>query len=312
MSEENSPDSEPVNLLQLLRYAEEIGSDAEATIIALQVYEINKNTFNLSMVGNNLIPHLIISEKFSEAINLALNSSLYLFAMQVFEKVESNLPKPESEEDIRKILSNQPETFCREIDRSTVVFSLIPVLLELGNSFVFDHKLAAQQAEEVYLTCLDISKKAYLPELWRSVAEIIKGIFNENYSFQQLIEMGDQFSRENNHALKHICLLGGTLQKDVIPENAIYTHIIIFQEIVRSFMAFPFMYRQIAVAFFKNYWNHKFNNNRFRFKNPVQVQEQLNSAFNLPPEKSIQNILYTVITNLNIPYDQEYIEGLIS
>lgn len=318
---------DPVDLfiqLQLLLYAEAINLDKEATDIALGIFEMNnsphrgapgsgygiKNRFNLIKAGNNLIPYLIAAERYNEAIRLSLSSSLYLFAMKVIEKIDISLKKPESEADLKNILNNESDIFRREIDKSAVIFSLIPIMLKLGNTCIFDQKLAEQQSYEIAVTCYDIAGNSYFPELWISSADIIKATFNGSYSFKDLLDMGDKYSQENNYILKHICLLGATFQKDIIPENTIFTHIIIFQELVRSLISFPFLYKKIAVPFFKNYWEHKFNNNRFRFISPFYVQSQLESAFKLPPDKIIQKILYIIITSLNIKFDRAYINCL--
>jgi hypothetical protein len=297
--------------LQLLLYGEAAGFDREATEIALRIYNTNKNSFNMVKAGNNLVAHLITAEKFEEAIRLSFSSNLYLYASSVIEKNGPTMTKPGSVADLKNILGQERETFQQEIDKSTFVFGLLPVLLKIGNNGIFDPELARQQAEKVAEACLDFAPETYLPGLWTGAADIIKGIFNGSYQFQELVSLSEKFAAENNYALKQVCLLGGTFQKDIIPENVIYTHIIVFQEIIRNFITFPFLYRQIAIPFFRNYWEKKFNNNRFRFKHPNYVQGQLETDFKSPPDKIVQKILYTIITSLNIQYDPAYVKNLV-
>ena len=296
-------------LLQLLLYAEGINRKDAAGKIALNIYETYKDSFNLIKTGNNLISHLIISEKYREALQLSFKSTLYLFSLKIPEQEGSK--KPESEAELKEILGSEGATFRQEIDKSILVFCLIPIFIKLGNTFLLDPETARLKAAETAEACLAIAVEAYQPELWKAAAGIISRSFNDGYSFEELLEMGDKFSREENYALKHLCLLAGTLQKGIIPENAIITHMVIFHEIIKNFMNFPyFIYGHIVVPFFKNYWSTKFSTNRFRFKNPSYVESELQKAFNAPNVKMVQKILYTVSTNLSINIDRSYIDSL--
>lgn len=257
-------------------YAEGIENDDKALRWGLLSYNHFKETgstnyiFFFHTLAGVVIPNLIINRKFDEAVRLSK---------------EILLANPIPEEKIIELAIYQ---------------TIIPIFFELGCSKNSD----LTKSENLKDTLDRFQNFSWEPkkvnlDLWGSVVKICRVIFLDEKDDGNIFN--GNFSKDERVILAKLTYLGNSIKINALPEHALQIHWKFLKDVNDFyFKSFPYLSRKIVFPFFKDYWEKKFNDFRFRFRSPKRFEEELKKAFDSSSKDVLENIFSTIARGLGI------------
>ncbi|MFW6029594.1 MAG: hypothetical protein ACOCRO_05005, partial [Halanaerobiales bacterium] len=232
-------------LIQIIWFAEGINDYKKAAYWAKKTYESLNNSNKKMIMGASIVlyPYLILDNKFNEAIKL-INEGFDLMAP----------PKKVKAYNI-----------------------LIPLMFYISNISIKDTEKAITYSDKVKKICnnKEICNKNYS---LKEGANLIYRVFNGEISFKELVTLGNKYNKQDEYVLGSISYIGATL-KTCTPRDAINGHFAVYpliEKIIQpNFKKSSAIIEKIIKEFFINYWNEKFENNKFRFRTPVLAEKEI-------------------------------------
>lgn len=251
-------------------YAELMNDDATASKWALRALDIasisgeNKASF---LLAPQALQHLIIADRFTEALAIAIDLGALVVAATHSESSEQLFS---DNFDIDSLFGKKPNDNWRQAEEKAVLSGVLPIMFRLGGIRLGDSKEGERGALDTASTCLEIAQTASDPDLWKSVGEIFKAVFVESASPSSLIEKGNGF---DVNVLKALCYLGASLHSD--PDLAMQLQLSILRYVFEELQSFRSLLRRVIVYFLERFWLISFTENRFNFTNHLRVTQEL-------------------------------------
>lgn len=286
---------------QLAMFAEAMGDDEQTAKWALKAYDmaLESDVGSLHIIGFEAIPHLIMLNRYTEVLDLALEVGTMMVAIDI-EKTNGGNPH-RSNFNQYNVLGPKPNDAWAEAENKAAMISLIYILLRIGTLKFTDPVQASTLATTVANLCRQIADDSSCGILWNTASELFENIFNRQVSSKELIEKGNELATTLK-PLQIICYIGGTF--NCIPEQAIQLHLATFSYLQSQFKDFYSFNRLIMIPFIKTYWNITFQNTKFRFRYPGLVEPELKQALNAPVETVIQHVLKCIAFGLGFTPDK--------
>ncbi len=257
-------------------YAEGIENDDKALRWGLLSYndfqETGNTNYTLSFhtLASIVIPNLIICRKFGEAVGL---SKEILLATSVPEE---------------------------KIIELAIYQTIIPMFFKLGcsqNSDLTKSEYLKDTIDSFQNFSWEPKKVNLAP--WGSMVKIFRVIFLDEKNDGNIFK--GNFSKDEKDVLAKLAYLGNSIKEKVLPEQALQFHWINLKDVNDFyFRRFPYLFRKIVIPFFKDYWEKKFEDFRFRFRSPNLIEEELKKAFESSSKDVLENIFSTIARGLGI------------
>lgn len=91
---------------------------------------------------------------------------------------------------------------------------------------------------------------------------------------------------------------------DTFPEQAVHNHLETMPTIIDLFVALKSTFSQIVIRFYKSFWSKTLQNDRFRFRTPSVVEQELNHLLVSEQWTVVPDILKLMSSGLGITPNQ--------
>jgi len=285
---------------QLAIFASGSKLDIQATAWALRSIETTRKLKQLQVLpvfGFILIPHLLNTDRYANAIDLALEASAILRASYIHQQRGGGktLPLGPGVLDVDSTLGVRPNDSWRQVEFDSLSMGILPAVLRINTVTLLDRKAAAAFAIEVQVACRKIAASASNPSLWQDIAQLFGHIYIDRVPGSELVKRGNQFE---NQTLMTVAYFGACIQDDISHTTSckIQLSVMPFVQTIMPRSA----YRQIATPFILEYWKTAFAQARFEFSTPSIVEQELKVACQVSTDKQPQAILRAVSNGLGI------------
>jgi len=285
---------------QLAMFASGAKLDVQAVAWALRSIETTRKLNQLQVLpvfGFILIPHLLNTDQYANAIDLALEASAILRASYMHQQQGGGktLPLGPDVLNIDSTLGVQPNESWRQVEFDSLSVGILPAVLRINTVALLDRKAAAAFAIEVQVACRKIATSASNPSLWQDMAQLFGHIYIDRVPGSELVKRGNQYE---NQTLMSVAYFGACIQDDISHPTSckIQLSVMPFVQTIIPRSA----YRQIAAPFILEYWKSAFAQARFEFSTPGVVEQELTAACQVLKDKQPQAILRVMANGLGI------------
>ncbi len=296
------PALDSVLFAQLSHFAEAVGRDDQAIRWALravdQAREDNLQAVIASM-GERVITHLLLADRFDDALGVALDIGPAYQAMQEERRQGINIRGVRL--PIEDLLGPRPGRPWYFADFRSAIAGLAPVAFHLSTIALEQPDRARADARVVASLCGQISESQVNQQLWIEAADVFDMIAEGNAGFEGLMRWGRERQGEFDFVLQLISYLCATWQPDALLEQAAAVHLHLLPMLATKGILPQLTYRRVVLPYILRYWSAAIRRERFRFRGPRLVEEDLRAYARLPPPLQAQAILRTVANSLGIP-----------
>lgn len=293
---------------QLTIFASAVGLDSHAVTWALRGIDGARKKRHyqvLPVFASVIIPSLLNENRFSDALDLALEAATITVACAKYGK--KTLPLGADELNVNETLGPKPNSNWNEVESFTVTTGVLPVALRISITDLQSKESSRTCASEACDACRKIAGSASNPDLWAQAAELIAAIFVDRLPGKELVEKGMKFE---NQSLLTIAYIGASLQDDLSLNSDCRLHLVAMPYLDRSTRAERLVYRQLAVPFISQFWAKAFTEKRFQFSMPRILEGELASLRQVNPERRALAILRAISSNLNVKLSEQDKEWL--
>lgn len=296
---------------QLAMFADAVKNDERAVYWGLQGIDTareRKQDIVVPSFGLILIPYLLKNNRYTEALDLALEVSAIVVAGSKQKKTGGKeLPFGPGELDVGSLLGAKPNDSWREVEALSLVMGLLPIAFRISNVALTDIKASSSSAVEVVEACRKISESASENDLWTSAADLIELAFVYRISGRDLIRMANRFGDET---LRMIAYVGASLRGDLTLQAACEAHLTVIYHAYKSLGSRYTVYRQIVVPFVSEYWMKTLLDRHSESIPPTAVAREIASIPSIPDDRRAQAILRIAARDLRASITQSQREWL--
>ena len=287
-------------MIQLSTFAARVGQNDRAVAWAergLSLAEKVRRALLLVVVGREVIPLLLLQDRYEAALDLALETCAATVASM---RTHENLHDVASMElDLEATLGAKPNEAWDQAEREAASLGLLPLVFQIGSIALTDPDRARILAQNISPYCRKIGDSASSQQLWVSAADIIDRTFVHPVPSRDLNALGNTFGHTQDQSLHAMSYLGSTLQRDCGLNDAVNAHGAIVPWVARKYLPSPMIYRLIVVPFFSTYWQTAFQRKHVLFGAPRLVQATLSRALIEPEGQRVQAVLKAVALGLS-------------
>jgi hypothetical protein len=291
-------------LASLVSFAEGIGKNEEAAKWALEAFDTARQAGDkdsMSTVGFLAIGHLIVAERFAEALDVARDIGATAAATKAAGP--SSRAHLAHGFDPYSRLGDQSSEAWQEAERHGSFVGLVPAMFRIATVRLYDHGKARRLGALVSAACRELSQSAASPNLWNAAAEIFVETFEGEVDSEQLMRKGRLFNGEHEIALQTISYIAASLECS--PYQALEIHLTILPFIQRQFLVFPSIYRGTVIPFVVEFWYKVFEESRVYFQNPRKVESELLQVRNEDNDRVVERLLGAVWSGLPIEINED-------
>lgn len=302
-------------MAQLTMFAEAVRRDdrmATWAAYGLDLARTDQQWFVFTELSRDMIPHLLLSDRYAEVLDAALDFGPLYEALQ--ELYRRNGDPLQDTLNVEELLGPKPNRQWLMADYRSAFFGLIPIVFRLSTIAGDQREQACTQALEVASLCRQISVNRVYQQLWETAAALFETIGAERPGFNALMERSNELQGEFDNVLQTIGYLGALWQPEATLEGALAIHLNVVPLVYRLFTPPSAMYRQIILPYLTQYWLRAIEQERFRFRTPVIVERDLQRYRDLPERERAQAILRTVVYGLGMvvsPDVQQWLRPVI-
>jgi hypothetical protein len=133
----------------------------------------------------------------------------------------------------------------------------------------------------------------------------MRAIIESSVSAAELMRRAPQFS---NDALQALAFLGASLE--VFPEQAVHNQLETMPTIIDAMIGLRSTFSRIVIPFYKSFWVNSLQNNRFRFRIPGMVEQELNELLRSDEWTVVPQILNLMSSSLGVEKNSRVKEWL--
>ncbi|WP_147447366.1 hypothetical protein [Corallococcus sp. CA054B] len=286
---------------QLAMYAEAIGDDQEARRWAERGVRISEESGNESaraLLAEQVLPYLLTSNAFSEAIRGSVEAATTLLREQ------RRALSPEALQASSELtLLNDGESMGR-------FRALLPVFIRLAHMRQQGDPLAKTAAYEVVGTCNHFAARSARPEFWMLAAKIFDAAFLRAASAGEFAVLVSDADGLQENPLKVMAVLGGSFASDVSLVQGFVSQVVAFGYIVEILRLKGGMARLVLQPFVSDFWMKRFRSGRFGFRAPAKVEESLIEARRRPGVAGIRALFSALQQGLGVALPAEQVRWL--
>lgn len=301
--------------VHLSSFAQAVGNDERASYWALKGIEFLRNTENkIGLLGlaENAISTLLLSDKYIETIDLALDAGAIAVAHQKLHLKNTSIFSINSL-NLEEILGSKPNDLWRRAENYASRLCLIPIAFRLSLIAISHPESIVAKAEEVVSLCDQIAITAADQYLWTSAAKLFRLIYIQNFiSLRELIYIIDNYFENYFEQYGTLWIIGYlifSLQRKTVLRDVAYAQLGIIQklsEIEYARQIYPSTtYRLLILPFLETYWTTTFNKMRFQFNTPELIEKQFAKIETIPEAQRAKSIFKIVSYGLNFNLSNE-------
>lgn len=284
--------SVPTVMWMLSQYATAAGDDDSAArwlSRAATPIDPTRLRFVESIIGFDMIPGLIASGKYADALDSALR---YCHANEVFSGPIRSQDELEREVDLTESWNGLSAEQRETIERRAAYFAVLPASFSVGLSMLGNVAEGINQGRLLASVCRQVVGKANDPALWTTMADILERTYEERASGHDLVTLGNSFSGSSHHVLTILAYLGASLHAG--PSDAFNAQLAVMRVLFSYFPPDSAIHRQLFLPLIENLWVNSFEQRRFAFTTPTLVEESLTQARQMPVERRMKAILRAI------------------
>jgi hypothetical protein len=298
---------------QLARYAGAVGKDNQSIKWAMKGFDIVRQTkqyFTLPLLAEFVVPQMVLENRYSEALELALEAG------NILSGILGNQQNQNSNEIVKSDLEIIPVVernyFRKQVEEYAVITGLVPIAFHLGTITINEPNLAQKLGLEVAVLCREITDIS-IEQYWLKLATLFEDIYSNKSSSRELLNLGNIFiskDKEKNTFLDVLSIvshLGASLHPDISLENAFKVHLHVTHYLYFSLKPLASTtYKNIILPFLSNYWTTKFKKKRFLFRSPQIIERDLAEVTTFSYEQRAQKIFEILAFGLDVSIPNEF------
>jgi hypothetical protein len=285
--------------VQLAMFASGVKNDDRAVSWALQGIDTareRKQHVALPLFGYILVPHLLKTNRYTDALDLALEASAIMVAGSIQINAGGKaLGIGPGELDVGSLLGQKPSDSWRKAEELSLATGLLPAAFRIGTVALLDAKARSTNAAEVAEACRRIGANASAKDLWTSAADVIELAFVHRISGRDLVQMVNRFEDET---LRMIAYIGASLCNDFPLQSVCEAHLVAVHYAHKTLGSTYPVYRQIVLPFVSDYWLKILHDRHSHSIPPSPVLRAIAKIPSIPEEKRAQAILAIAARNL--------------
>ncbi|HKP54939.1 MAG TPA: hypothetical protein VJ183_20075 [Chloroflexia bacterium] len=296
-------------MANLAMYAGAVGKVERVIAWSVQGFDLARaagETLAVSQMGFDVVPALLINNRFGEALDTALATGIGGVAVRLDYRKDTTSVRTRI--DVDEVLGPKPNENWVNAEQIAGELGVLPAAFRLGSIALKDAGEARDCAQEIASLCRQVGIEAAEPAFWNTAAEIFEESFVRPVGAKRLIERPSA-TVIKDRVLHAVAYIGASLQTDCIPSMALEAHLAIASavELLRSA---DLVHRLIVTPFFKEYWQRSFARSRFRFRAPIVVQRGLEAAEQVGLDDQPQAVLRAVATGLDVRIPTDHFNWL--
>jgi hypothetical protein len=260
-------------------------------------------------MGEKVIPHLLMAGRFDDALGVALDLGPAYQGLR--EERRRGIGIHDARPSIDELLGPKPGRPWFYADFRSALAGLIPVAFYLSTIALEQIDRARMEAGIVAALCRQISATQVNPQLWIAAADILDMVARGTARFEGLMRWAAERNGEFDIVLQFISRFAATWQPDASLEQVAAVHLAMLPVLAREGILPILTYRQVVVPYVLHYWTEAIQRERFRFRSPRIVEDELRAHQQLIDTQRVQAILRTVAYGLNVsipPDAQQWIQ----
>lgn len=285
---------------QLAKFAEAVGNDELALAWAMKGINMARDAqlfLPITSLGRNIIPQLIVEERYSETLDLAVEVGTLLAALPQLGESGINILEPGI--DVQTVLGSRENELWRRAESCALIAGVLPIIFHLADIAILNPEKATDQAMEIAEMCREIAATSGTQTFWTTVAEMFEQVYLQQSTCAALITQYQTLNSPDN-ILLIIGLIAATLQQNATLIEVLTVHISIFENVYRLTNSQSAVYRRIVLPYLFNYWKRAVEQVRFQFNDAQMTAELLYASRELPLNQQGQAILNVVNKGLKI------------
>jgi len=289
-------------LVQLAEFADAVGISDRAEHWALAGMEAARAAdfqMAIEVLSLQIVPMLLISNRHAEALALAVECAAFTVAGVIERDRGGNFMQPGF--DTAAVLGPKPSEAWNRAETNSVMFGLFPTVCKIAADSLDSPERAKISAQEIISACRQLAQTASHRELWQQAADLIDRAFVSGMSSGELFTLSNGLDDQKYGWLRMVGYVGATIQPDCSLEEACRTHLVIMPGSLGGIRHLSRMtYDRILVPWIVNFWQRKFQQQRFRFTSPRLVQRELAEAVRTDEAHRAQAVLAAVASSLSV------------
>lgn len=289
-----NPSHDCLLLTQLAQLAEAIGNDELTLVWAMRGINMARDTqlfLPITSLGRNIIPQLILKERYSKTLDLAVEIGTLLAVLPRLAESGRNILEPGI--DVETVFGAKENQLWRQAESCALIVGVLPIIFYLTNIAILNPGKARNQAMEIAEMCREISATWGTQTFWTTVTEIFEQIYLQQSTCADLITQYQTLTSPDK-ILPIIGLVAATLQQNATLTEVFRVHISIFKDVHRLTRSQPSLYRRIILPYLFNYWKRAVERIPFRFKDAQETAQLLHVSRELPINQQGQAILVVI------------------
>jgi hypothetical protein len=285
------PSAVRVVIWMLSQYAAAAGDDQVAARWLHQVPSLtdpSRLCTTESVICRDMIPGLITSDRYAEAIDAGLR---FWHAIHVFSRSEME-DVIDGSVDLAASWRDLPVADREMIEEQTARLAVLPAACWVGQRILESVNEGITQGQLLASACRQAGSAASDPVLWAALADTVDRIFQEQASGREVIDLGNSYRDGRHHVVAILAYMGAPLHG--APSDAFNAQLAVMQTLFGLFPPDTVTHRTLLLPFIERFWTSKLRRVRFEFSSPSIVENSLTEACQVPAEHRIKAILRAI------------------
>jgi len=287
-------------MAQMSFWADAIGNDNSSVDWAKQARvesKKHKTEFLAASLNDILISDCIVNDELGNAMELAKEAGIALAATRV--RRTNNISVDQPIESIKDLLGPNGSEHWLQAEYSASVMGYLPAMLRILLVALSDHTKAKILGEKLSGYCRDFGTNSNNPNFWMEAEKLLDQILDESFPAKDFKEKVSEYN-DNFRVLHAVCCVGISIKKDIPLDRIIRFQIAVIPWIWEQTSYSRSIQRKILIPFFEQYWRHKFEEQRFRFNQPVLLEDDFAKISDIPWQERLKFVMRIVSRGLGI------------
>lgn len=261
---------------------------------------MTKNAY-AALFANDLLSYLLNADRYTEALEIALNMGAFLVARQLqTSNADMDLSVSNLDLDVTGLLGPATSQLWQRAEQAAVMLGLMPAILRLSMVALADIERIQLCAREVVAFCRERSTTSSDSQLWETAANLIEGIFDEMKSNDKITMEVAALNEDHSKIPQMIVELGLGFRLTSAPVEALRHQVRMLQFIERELKPSATTYRLIIAPCFEEYWRVSFLKKRILFSTPSLVETMFAHTQDMQLSERVRAILDVIAGALNV------------
>ena len=292
--------------LNLIRFADAIENDISADHWAHQAQEGSEEDGHSVLRGfykSMRVANLLENNEFGRALDHEFEAASITTAMEIVHSQQGT--KRWQPVDVDEVLGEPSGERRVRAENAAAFMILLPIMFRLSTVHLENASLARQYALDVAGYCGDLRKEKLHSEVWDLFGDLLLDIFEKRISGQELVRKGNVFGEQDYWSLRGVAYLGVAVVEGTSLESVLQAHFAVVPYVRAVWESMIGVYRRIALPYLDKYWIGQFEEGRFRFYRPVEVESVLQAAVASPVNRRAQRVLSAIASGLRVDVPKE-------